>query len=1674
MNKLNQFYTALFAICLLLISNNAIGQSKEVILSNFERPILKKNNIEHTRTETIMPINDGKVSINKTSEYYTVEKEGNFTFIHFNKKSNITAKNFFSIFTTNFNLTEEDSFVLLKQENDNINFTHYRYQQYYKGIFVTGGEYLLHEKNSLLVSANGNIFNKLNIDVQPKITKELAIQNAIKNVGAEKYQWENKSSEDFLKSETNDVNATNKPKAELVIAPINGIYSKENFRLCYKINIASEKPYDIQDVFVDAQTGEIINKISKITHAEVTGTASTLYSGTKSIKMDSYSGGYRLRETTRPIQTLNMLNGTNYSNAVDFSNSSTTWNTQDIILNNIVINTVNNNWQDGFEVAILGGSPDIYIQIRDSNSNLVYQSSVLTNTFPTVAFNLNGMILRSSSYQLTIWDYDDGGAGDDLLGSFNFSPVSGTGTFSAVGTSGSIYRSSRNNPALDVHWAMEKTYDFYLNQLSRNSFDNAGSLIKNYINPNNSLGNAGLPNNAFWNGSSMVYGNGDGNILSPLTSIDIVGHEFSHAVVTYTANLAYQGESGALNESFADIFGTAIEFYGSSSPNWTIGENIVLISPYYARSMSNPNSAPIQFGQQPDTYSGTYWANTSSTQDNGGVHTNSGVQNFWYYLLSQGGTGTNDISNSYTVTGIGITQATQIAYRNLNNYLISSSNYMGSYYGSLQAAQDLFGSTSTQYTRVREAWYAVGIGTNPTLPPCSGTTNLTAMTGTFSDGSGSANYQNNLNCSWLIQPSGADSIAISFSSFKTEAYYDTVFVYSGTNSTFPLLMSWWGNTLPPTIKSTVGAMFVRFSSDVSGTDSGWTANYVAYGTSYCNGGNQLTAAAGSFTDGSGTNNYGNNALCYWLITPPCATSVTLSFSSFNTELGYDFLKVYNGSNTAAPLLLSTSGTSLPSNVTATSGQMLVVFTSDYLIKYPGFAASYTSTGTPYCSGTTNLNTTDYGTISDGSGVNKYCNNMDCRWLIQPPQATSVKLTFTSFKTESPSTDGLSIYDAVEVYDGTSTSATLLGRFSGSNLPPSITSTGGSMYIRFFSDNSVSDSGWSANYTSTTPNYCSGVTTLTSSTGSFTDGSGTNNYGNNASCKWLIQPTGATTVSLSFSSFDTELNYDGIIVYDGADTSSTRLGIYTGTTLPPMLTSTGGSMLVWFLSDEAFRSAGWAASYNSTSNCGTTAKPNPMVGFTINNPTQCLSGNSFQYNDTSRISSGTMTRIWSFGDVSTGSNILENKTYGNANTYNVKLVVTSNNGCKDSITKTVIVNSQPGATISAGGSTNFCDGGNVILSGNTGTGFSYQWKNNGTNILSATSSSYTASLSGNYKLVVINNNNCLDSSSVITVNVNPLPPIPTINSSATSFCTGKSLMLNCANSGYSYQWKKDGTAISGANNINLIVAQSGNYTVEITNTNSCKSVSSASNITENPSPIVPVVTANGATTFCEGGQVILSTLATGVNYQWQKDSINISGANSNSIIANTSGNYRLEVSNIANCKSSSETSIVNVFSNPTKPTITLNGNSLYSSNPTGNQWFRNTLLITGATNSSFIPTQSGSYTTLVTNLNNCKTESDPFSFIVSGINEIESSTFQVYPNPNNGSFTIQLKNTADKNGTITIVDMLGRTVYESLYKLNNNEDIISISQLHLKEGTYNVIIGKKDGVNSRKSFVVIGE
>jgi len=203
--------------------------------------------------------------------------------------------------------------------------------------------------------------------------------------------------------------------------------------------------------------------------------------------------------------------------------------------------------------------------------------------------------------------------------------------------------------------------------------------------------------------------------MNPVVGLDVMGHEFTHMVTEHNGHggLDYQGESGALNESFSDIFGTAIEFFAKGQDgNWNIGEGVMIAAPGYFRSMSAPKLA-----QNPDTYQGQYWKNPANLQDGdqGGVHTNSSVQNKWFYLLSQGGTGTNDKGNAYTVTGIGIEKAEKIAYRNLTEYITPSSTYMDAYNGSLEAALDLYTNTSSQeYRSVKDAWYAVGIGDSVT------------------------------------------------------------------------------------------------------------------------------------------------------------------------------------------------------------------------------------------------------------------------------------------------------------------------------------------------------------------------------------------------------------------------------------------------------------------------------------------------------------------------------------------------------------------------------------------------------------------------------------------------------------------------------------------------------------------------------------------------------------------------------------------------------------------------------------------------------------------------------------------------------------------------------------------------------------------------------------------------
>lgn len=508
-------------------------------------------------------------------------------FVKFKKGHEVKLTNLDSWLLQFYDNTSSLSIELVGEESDELGFVHYRYQQTYKGTPIEYTQYIAHVKNGKIVSLNGELYSDVKAAGQVGIDEITALNKALDEIGAEKYKWELPAEEEFLKREQNDPNATFFPDGELTVCPVNGDFYNGDLRLAYKFNIYAQEPLYRADVYVDAITGDVIFENNRICHASVTATANTAYSGSQTIITETDAAGYRLDDQTRGngIRTWDMQNGTTYSNAIDITNSTTTW-------------------------------------------------------------NLTGL---------------------DQYG-------------------------------LDAHWGSEMTYDYYFINHGRNSIDGSGFALNSYVHYDNNYANA------FWDGQRMTYGDGN-STYTALTTVDIAGHEITHGLTNFTANLVYQDESGALNESFSDIFGNSIEFYakGAGGSSWKVGEEISSGSPI--RDMKNPKNEG-----DPENYLGTNWY--TGTNDNGGVHTNSGVQNFWYYLLVEGtsGTYTNDFSDTVSITGIGWTKASEIAFRNLTVYMTSSSQYSDARFYAIQSAQDLFGGCTPELKATTNAWFAVNVG----------------------------------------------------------------------------------------------------------------------------------------------------------------------------------------------------------------------------------------------------------------------------------------------------------------------------------------------------------------------------------------------------------------------------------------------------------------------------------------------------------------------------------------------------------------------------------------------------------------------------------------------------------------------------------------------------------------------------------------------------------------------------------------------------------------------------------------------------------------------------------------------------------------------------------------------------------------------------------------------------
>ncbi len=338
------------------------------------------------------------------------------------------------------------------------------------------------------------------------------------------------------------------------------------------------------------------------------------------------------------------------------------------------------------------------IQTTDGEGNSLYSGTVDLEVTPSGSSYLLKDPTRGNTYTT-----DFGNKTDSFLCQVFGSGCKPGTTFSSTDTFfGNGSTSSRESAGVDAQYGTNVTWDYYQQVHGRNGIFGNGTGSFNRVHYGNNYANA------FWDGTKMTYGDGDGVSFGPLVSLDVAGHEMSHGVTENTAGLTYSGESGGLNEATSDIFGTMVEFYaanGNDPADYYIGEEFDLAQHDGFRRMDNPSL---------DGNSHSCWSATTNTVD---VHYSSGVGNHFFYLLAEG-SGAKTIGgkahnsptcNGSSITGIGRLDAERIWFRALTVYMTSGTNYAGARTATLNAATDLFGASSTQRATVAAAWSAVNV-----------------------------------------------------------------------------------------------------------------------------------------------------------------------------------------------------------------------------------------------------------------------------------------------------------------------------------------------------------------------------------------------------------------------------------------------------------------------------------------------------------------------------------------------------------------------------------------------------------------------------------------------------------------------------------------------------------------------------------------------------------------------------------------------------------------------------------------------------------------------------------------------------------------------------------------------------------------------------------------------------
>ncbi len=1635
-----------------------------------------------------------------------------------------------------------------------------RYAEYYKGIKVAYGSFSLTEKNGLIHFISGNHYSTDGLSTTTAITEATALNKALAFVGATKYMWQDAAMETRIKQMYHKADTSYFPRGILTYVEdfLNGGNDRK-LHLAYSFNIYAMEPLSRQTVFVDATTGKILFSNSEIKHTAATG--HSLYSQTVPMQTAHIGAIYELFDSTRGngVHTLNMNHGTNYGTATEITSATTNFPTA--VADSTAVDAhwggemVYDYWltqQGRLSWDNLNGILLQYVHYSNNYDNAYWDGVEMT--YGDGSGCAGGGFTSLTSLDVT--GHEIGHGVCDATAALVYASESGAINEGLSDCWGATIEHWADPHETDAHakqyWKIGeeigcgtplRSMDFPHNEGNPDTY---GTTDPNWINVvgctpgggNDQCGvhtNSGVTNKWYY---LVVTGGIGTNTMGNAYNVNAIGW-------TEAANILYQTElimpSTCTYAQFrTNSINVATTLYGACSPEvqcvtnaWYavgVGTQFVPCTPQigftttllntteYAATTTCPASRTINIGVKPSgnpitggnpvinvvvghgtavagvdyTLTGTtitFTAGDTSTHyatltlfDNGALNDTKNLV-LGFTLNAMGSTATISPTNdSMYITINNDDSAVQLGgpeYHTLNAGTAVTSNNSSAFLGSNRRAHSQFLLYASELTAA---------GVRPGVPISQIAFNITTKNSTAAF------------IGYTVSMANTTAVDLS-TAFVTGL--TTVFTGNHTTNlgidSIPFTTNFtWDGTSNVAVNVCYGQNAAAFAGNdqMSGIDHTPT---IVYDRQQSNTG---TGTGCTLTYSTGGQNTARPVVRFLQTAPPSKIATVLGNNhTWDVRSGTQ-VPFWNTPDTSLVATLNNETANLGC-VTATVSAAGVGFTP------AAFSATVNRsvkqiTITPTINGpTTTYDATIYLTTTELNGVapaslyllkteqptdatiNATNSTLLTPTLITGTNFTGFKGTFTGvtgsrfFLTDGPfctpptatvSASGATTFclgSSVTLNANTGTGYTYQWQNGSVNIPgatnASYTATNGGTYrVLITSGTCVGtstvtavtvDSAYAAPIGGATTTVCSGRTiTLTDITPSGT---------------WTSGSTGVATVSAT--------------------------GVVTGVS--------GGTATI---------------SYAVTNGCGTatatttvTVNASPVVAPIGGTATVCV-GSVTTLTDaaTSGIWSSSNTAVATIaGGVTTGV------TPGNTV---ISYSVTNGSGCTTVATLPVSVFGVPTATITASGPTTFCTGASVTLVANTGTGLTYQWLQNGSVLTGATNATYSASLTGNYSVIITNANGCSTTSNTITVTSSPgLTVTPSVSIGAvpgTVLCSVPvpvTYTATSVNGGTTpvYNWYVNGTAAGTGSTYNYTPANGDVVTCMLTSNAACvlPDTASATVTMSVTSPSTPAVSINALPndTVCTGTMATFVAMptfgGTTPSYLWNKNGVNVATGpaynyipnNGDVLICRMISNYFCRTGDTAWSSPLTvtvDTNVVNTVTVTADHTVAAPGTPITftATAPNGGtgavyQWYINGVPVAGVTTSTYTSTTLTSSDVVTCRVTSSLICASPATAISSGVtvnvtngvaNLSGADQFLLMPNPNNGTFTIKgALVTSDDELTIKVTNMLGQVVYRRNASINNGSvnETITLNQ-SVAAGVYMVNI-TSTGVNAVFHVVV---